>query len=66
MSVFTGKYLTILVSNSIINYVCDFKSKHICINESRILRGDLIEKKIYSNVFCRNVAICFVWLPTDR
>lgn len=48
MSVVVGEYLTKLVSNGIINYVCERKSEHIYTKESKtILRGDFIEQTNY-------------------
>ena len=35
MSVVVGEYLTKLVSNGIINYVCECESEHICTKESK-------------------------------
>lgn len=49
MSVVVGEYLTKIVSNGIINYVCECESEHICTKESKIINEViLLNKRITS------------------
>lgn len=63
MSVVMGEYLTKIVSNGIINYVCECKSEHICTKESKkILRGDFIEKTNYIIFNGVDITVFPMWL----
>lgn len=67
MSVVTGEYLTKIVSNGIINYVCEYKSEHIYTEESKTnLRGDLIEQTNYIIFNGVDITVYPMWLRCGK